>query len=251
MAATDIAGSRDRVATLRLMAPAAGAAAAAAGAAGAMWVAGGSLIAFGDSVSEQSRVDVLRSTLLSQLAANAQHDRQTEAGAWYQFYTGLLAQLGWNLQNFSFSRYETNQRTLTLDTVITGMFDSRDGRSQMDAVQALLRALTGLPDDDPRATLFERTATSAVGGNVQVVVVTEAAGAVTARMAALYYATSEIVRRLLDFTFSTKDTTFWTGVQEMTLTEGVYAQLRDAVTEKLGDRTTALLQPLPDGVAAP
>ncbi|MFN8556940.1 MAG: hypothetical protein U0531_06170 [Dehalococcoidia bacterium] len=148
MAATDIAGSRDRVATLRLMAPAAGAAAAAAGAAGAMWVAGGSLIAFGDSVSEQSRVDVLRSTLLSQLAANAQHDRQTEAGAWYQFYTGLLAQLGWNLQNFSFSRYETNQRTLTLDTVITGMFDLRDGRSQMDVVQALLRALTGLPDDD-------------------------------------------------------------------------------------------------------
>ncbi|MFN8556941.1 MAG: hypothetical protein U0531_06175 [Dehalococcoidia bacterium] len=58
----------------------------------------------------------------------------------------------------------------------------------------------------------------------------------TARMAALYYATSEIVRRLLDFTFSTKDTTFWTGVQEMTSTSRCLRTTRDAVTEKLNPR---------------
>ncbi len=43
---------------------------------------------------------MLNSTLFAQLAANKQHDRQNDSGAWYDRYKSVLENIGWTVPHF-------------------------------------------------------------------------------------------------------------------------------------------------------
>ena len=49
---------------------------------------------------ETLQSDVINSTLLAQLAANKQYDRQNNVDQWYGYYKTVLEQVGWTVQNF-------------------------------------------------------------------------------------------------------------------------------------------------------
>ncbi|MXP65871.1 hypothetical protein E0493_21195 [Roseomonas sp. M0104] len=59
------------------------------------YVVAASIVTFVDGVPKQQKEDLLNSTLLAQLAANRQRDREKDTLNWYRTYRGVLERLGW------------------------------------------------------------------------------------------------------------------------------------------------------------
>ena len=66
------------------------------------FVNGKSLHSFTDRLKGQQKRDVLNSTLFAQLAADYQHNR--ESPAWYDYYVKVMSQIGYDIQDFSFTK---------------------------------------------------------------------------------------------------------------------------------------------------
>lgn len=59
------------------------------------YVAAASVVSFADGVTGQQKEDLLNSTLLAQVAANARFDREKDTLNWYEAYRTVLRGVGW------------------------------------------------------------------------------------------------------------------------------------------------------------
>jgi hypothetical protein len=195
----------------------------------------GGIVAFVAGVSAQSKADVLNSTLLAQLAADKQYNREKSVMDWYGFYGTVLEKVGWVIQGYNWSKYDSSKISFTMDEAVLEIAAAALTGDEAAVIAATLDALRKLPKQDGRLQLFNHSASSEKEGNFQISVCSETDGAVAMRTMAFFYSTDQQSTDVLFFSFNSSSTSLTKSVQGQTLNSQVYTTVRDAVLTKLGD----------------
>lgn len=200
-------------------------------------VVGNSVIAFTGNVDGQNRSDLKNATCLAQLAAMKKHDPFTDTENFYRFYTTVLANIGFVIQGFDFTKHEISGTTFTVDKVVVEILQAIATQDEVALVQASLDALKALSDDDGRLRLFSTTSHSAEYANFMLGIATqEANGDVTFKVGVFKMNSNQNNVRFLWYSYSTSETNLFKSSQTVLLNEDVYAQNRDTIIVKLGDK---------------
>lgn len=208
-------------------------------------VVDGSLISFVANLPLQSQQDVLNSTLLAQLAANKQFDREKQTVEWYKFYRNVLENLGWVVQEFSFLKYHPSGNSFTVDQAVIKILEAIATGAEVAVVAATIGALKALGADSGPMVLWNSATSSVSAGNFQIGVANLSGGVVMLKIGAFYFTTTQTTDSFLWFSYSSSQMDLYHGGQPMNLNELVYAQVRQAVIDKLGDRATTFVADLP------
>ncbi|MGE0131452.1 MAG: hypothetical protein AB7U82_25500 [Blastocatellales bacterium] len=207
----------------------------------------GSLTSFVAGMGRRNKKDVLNSTLLAQLAANRRHDRERDTENWYRWYRTVLENVGWVLQDFSFSRFSAGGTEFSVDEAIIDVLRAIATGDEMAVARETLQAVKNLSNNDGRLVLFEQSSHSLRSGNFQIMAASETDGVVAMRIGTFYFTSSEDVTKLLWFRFTDSSATIYKGVQTIVLDEDVYSEVRDDVVDRLGDNAERFVKDLDIG----
>jgi hypothetical protein len=197
----------------------------------------GSTVSFIGGVPMQKQQDVLNSTLLAQLAANKAFDREKQTEQWYGKYKEVLENIGWVIQNFSFNRQSSSGTTVQMDKVALDILAAAMSGNELAVLTATIKALKDADPNSKEITLFDTNGSSGEGGNFQLSTASlDPNGNVKMSLGAFYFSASEHQTRFLFFSWSTRDLNLYAGVQGIILNEQIYATVRQAIIEKLGDK---------------
>ncbi|PFJ30942.1 hypothetical protein CN964_21270 [Bacillus cereus] len=200
-------------------------------------VVGNSVIAFTSKVQGQQRNDLKNATCLAQLAAMKKHDPFTDTENFYRFYTEVLANIGFVVQGFDFTKHEVSGSTLAVDKVVIEVLAAIATEDEVALVKASLDALKALSDDDGRLRLFSTSSHSAEYANFMLGVANQSDnGDVAFKVGAFHMNSTENNTRFLWFSYSTSNTNLFKSGQVLTLNEDVYSRNRATIIDKLGDK---------------
>ncbi len=208
-------------------------------------IAAGSLISFVAGLSDQVRQDVLDSTLFAQFAANTEYDRGTQANQWYYTYLSTLGSIAWTVQGFDFHQYNVSSGRFMLDAVVLDIVKAAFATDEYEIVNSSIDALKKLKGDDDRIQLLGHSAVKQDAGNFQVGAVTETDGAVALHALGAYFVSPDSDTDFLFTLYEGSSTQIFTGVQSMTLNEALYANYRNAVSNRLGENAKAFVRSVP------
>jgi len=202
----------------------------------------GSLVSFVGNVPQDMQPDVLNSTLFAQLAANAAHSRFTDFEDWYEDYVNILNQVGWDIQGFNLTQFNSAATDFQISTVVLDVLAAVVGDEEVDLVG---RVLENLDTDTDALSLWNNESASGSQGNFQVSVVSFVNNVLAMALGAFYFFGSETVSNVLFFTFSSESTTFFKDAEVVNLDEQVYSQVRDLIIDRLGAAAQTLVQNIP------
>ncbi|XP_028411409.1 uncharacterized protein LOC114533970 [Dendronephthya gigantea] len=213
---------------------------------GQAFVDAGSLVSFTEKLSGQNKEDVLNSTLLAQLAASKKHDRQTDSANWYKFYTDVLMKIGWVTQQFQFSKYHSHTGSFEMSTVVLDILLSLVGDGEpalVDVVKATLESFKNSGGDTIK--LFDHNCVSGQQGNFQIIPCTvDKSGQVVVKFVGAYFKATKVDSRFLFFTYSNSQVDLEKAADSLTLNEKIYSKVRQAIIDKLGDKTQTFVHGL-------
>jgi hypothetical protein len=213
----------------------------------ANYINDGSLVSFVAGLSAQDKSDVLNGVLLSQRAANKQHNRYTEPEAWYETYREVLTKIGWTGGSDSFQKHMAAGDTVQVQNVVlTILAGLVTGGPVVAAITQALNALKGLSKTDKGFTLWDQSSHSQTAGNFQIAASAKSADGLVLNLGTFYFSAIKTDTHFLFFDFSSTDITLFTGAQQMVLNTDVYAQVRDGVVKKLGVLANEFVANLPD-----
>jgi len=204
----------------------------------------GSLVAFVAGVSAQNREDVLKSTLLAQLAADKKHNRENAVMEWYKFYQDVLGNIGWAVQGYIWSDYRSSKMSFTMDEAVVEIIAAAfTGQAEL-VIAAALDALRKLPKEDGRLQLFHNSSTAGKVANFQISACTETNGTVAMNTAAFYTTASKDITNVLFFSFSSASDSLKKATNGQTLDSTVYGKVRTQILNKLGENAASFVAKL-------
>ena len=200
------------------------------------FVDAGSLASFVSNISEQHREDVLNSTLLAQLAADHQFNRETQIEDWYGFYQNVLLQIGWDIQDFKFEEYKAPGETIQISKAIVNILSDAVTPSELSVVEKVMESLKS-PANDPWWEVFSlKSSGPSSNGNLQVLLCkVDTSGQVLMVLCAFYFSASSAEDKWFWFNYPSSKIHMYKATQILTLDMSVYDQVRDEVIKKLGD----------------
>lgn len=205
----------------------------------------GSLMSFVEGVNAQERDDVLFSVQLAQRGASGVFDRFTQAQSWYGKYVEILETLGWTAEQLAFVRYEQNEGEVRMDKAALALILSIATQSQLTVLKEAIKALETLAEDNDTIQLFDFHTTAKMSGNFQLGAVQKATNdALAMVLGAFHFKATDARRKFLFFSWGAQDVEFWTAAQKMTLNSTLYAQHRNSVQRKLGEKANDYIDAL-------
>ncbi len=204
----------------------------------------GSLVSFVASLGTQNKSDVLNSTLLAQLAANKQFDRWTKPIDWYNFYTDVLAKVGWVFQAFDFQRYQAGGSTFTVDEVVLKVLAAIATQNEIAIAKETMDALKALSDGKKGLVLWDSNSSSAQAGNFQISVCNESNGSVVMKNGSFYFSTTETTKKFLWFSYSGSSMNINKSGTTLTLDGEIYSKVRQQIIDKLGSKASEFVADL-------
>lgn len=201
----------------------------------------GALVSFVAGVSAQNQSDVLNSTLLAQLAADKQFNRETQVLDWYGAYTNVLGKIGWTLQGLNWENYSASSTSFTVDKVVLELAAAALTGGEAAVVAATIEAAKSASSSSGPITLFNQSTHSDSQGNFQVSVCSENDGVVAMKNMAFTFSTSDNVTDVLVFHFASAKTQFRQAAQAQSLNAAVYATVRAAIIDKLGNNAKSFI----------
>ena len=196
-------------------------------------VVAGSLASFTSELSTQQKHDVQNSTLLAQLAATKKFPDKRDVGDWYKFYYDVLANVGWDMQNFAFDKYKSHQVSFKLSEITLELLTALLGNDKQlltvvkDTLNSFAKSSEGL-------TLFATNSASGQHGRFQILPCTVKNGQVSLASITAYFEASQVSNNYFFVTYRSQDITMHKSSQVLTLDEEVYGQVRQEVIDKLG-----------------
>lgn len=205
-------------------------------------VTAGSLVSFVSGLTEIHKSDVLNSTLLAQLAASKQHDRFKDTMKWYNFYIGVLAQVGWTIPAFAFRDYSPSGSSLVLSDAVIDILNAIATGDEMNILRTALGSLRDKPGNEGPLTLFDQQSFPENVGTFQIFPVAEDDGQLVMAMSALQFNSQKHVTRFLWWSWTTATVKLQQSAQKAVLNEDLYRQVRQQVIDKLGDRAKQFIK---------
>ncbi len=206
------------------------------------FVDAGSVVSFVSGLSADHQTSVLNSTLLAQLAANKQYDREQDTTNWYKFYRNVLEHVGWQMQAFGFNEYQASGNNFTMDKAVLDILAAVATQNELAAIKAAIDAAKGLAAGDGRITLFDHSSTQGSSGSFQIGVASDAGGVVAMKLGAVYFTTNTSVTKVLWFTFAKNSTHLYASSQTVNLDTAVYDVVKADVETKLGNLAKTFVQ---------
>jgi len=197
-------------------------------------VSAGMAVVFADDVTGQSKDDVLNSTLFGQLAATKQFDRQQELERWTSRYAEVLETIGWVVQNTTFSDVKDVNSAGSVDKLVLKLIRDTASPQQLDAIQKMINALKA-SENDKALKIFNSQSGNNNSANFQIGYVSNDNDGATLHIFTFAYKANASVSSPLFFEFGNASVDFKSGNQVTVLNAQVYAQVREAVLQKLGD----------------
>ena len=197
------------------------------------YVNNGSLVSFASSLTGQQKQDVLDSTLLAQLAANKKHNRADDFKNWYNFYTKVMSNVGWVVQDFKFNDYHSSQAEFKLSQVTLEILSALVG-GEAEILAVVKSTLDGLAKSTKGVTLFSDSSTKGKNGNFQIVPCTvDESNQVNVAFMGFTFEASRRADDFFFFTWESQDIKLFYSTQSCTLNEEIYAQVRGDVRKKV------------------
>lgn len=196
-------------------------------------VVAGSLASFTSELSSQQMHDVQNSTLLAQLAATKKFPDKRNVGDWYKFYCDVLANVGWDMQNFAFDKYKSHQASFKLSEVTLELLTALVG-SDKQLLTVVEETLNSFAKSSEGLTLFATNSASRQHGRFQILPCTAKNGQVSLALITAYFEASQVSNDYFFFTYHSQDITLHKATQVLTLDEDVYGKVRQEVIDKLG-----------------
>lgn len=209
------------------------------------YVDAGSIPSFVEDVSGLHRADVLNSTLLAQLAANAQHDREKRPVEWYAFYRTVLEQVGWTVSRWGFERYEAGGSSLEVEKVVLEILAAVATSNEVAVATAALDALRRLGEGDRPFKVWDVSTHTGKAANFQVFAVRERNDVVSMSIGAFHFRAVDVTAQFLWVSYASSTIELYKGAQAATLNEDAYARVRETVIRKLGDNAARFVAELP------
>ena len=190
----------------------------------AAYVSGGSIVSITYIVNQQQREDVLNSTLYAQLAATGMYERYTDVDNWYKLYLETLRSVGWTIPNFKFVDFSVPNGTNWTTPALNMIDDAVKDQNIKDVVSKSLKAFQALEFNNTRTMIFNHFSMEKSESNFQLLAV------------------SVNAQKLIEMVLGCFTTTTVGGhrdgfasVTVGTLSESVYGNYREGVTDKLED----------------
>jgi len=200
-------------------------------------VVAGEIVAFTAKLSGQVKQDIKDATLFAQLAANKKANRDENTDEWYKQYVHVLENIGFVIQEFDITQYDTSGQTFRMDKAVLDILKAATTRSGMAVANAAIDALGKLPGDSTSVVLFENQSSSLNKGNFQIAACDQDAnGDVTIALGAFHFTADKRQTRFLWWSWSSNSISMYQGSQTLVLNEGVYGQVRHHIQNKLGNK---------------
>jgi hypothetical protein len=200
-------------------------------------VDGNAVAAFTDGVTGQQKQDVIDSMLLGQLAASARWDRESRPLDWYKYYRTVMENVGWVVPSYQWARISSGASQFTMDAAILKLLQAICSPNELETIKAAVEAVKALADQDRRLVIWERNTHENALGNFQAEAVGRSAqGTLSMKLGAYFFETRTNVSKLLWFRFESSSTKLANSRTTLVLNENVYAQVRQAIQQKLGLR---------------
>lgn len=203
-----------------------------------------SLVSFVSKVNNQSRQDVLYSTLLAQRVADKKFPNREDVLKWYEEYINVLTNVGWTIENKELANFTSSSGLFEMENVVVDLVAAMIGQNYIAIIKSTLGAIKELADDDGRVKVFESNAHNFQKGNFQIGFVDETNDAVSMHIGAFILETEDNIKRILFFKGGSDRSSIQHYSIKCTLNKGVYSTVRDLILEKLGTATQSFIAKL-------
>ncbi|MGA2080310.1 MAG: hypothetical protein ABSH53_06830 [Holophaga sp.] len=199
----------------------------------------GALVSALGGIPAQHQQDVLDSFLLAQLVANKKCDRETDPISWYKNYLDVLGNTGWVIGNTQFTDYDAKGSTVIMEKAVLDLLATivaggvAGGTAILSLVTQTINSMKSLADSDGRITLWDSATHTSHAGNFQIVAFQETNNVISSTIGCFYFKTTEDVKKILWFTFSSSEMKLKQSGQNIILNQGTYSEIRDSVKQKL------------------
>jgi hypothetical protein len=211
-------------------------------------VIGETVAAFTDGLTGQQKDDVEDAVLLSQLAAELKYSPKDQPVEYFDYFRKVLQRVGYILGEGRWSRLTSSRSSFTVDSAIINVIRSMLTQNQLATAEAALDAMKSLEDRDRRIVIWEKSSLDGPsdGAFTMDVAGRSPQGTVSIKSSAYAFGTNTQVTRFLWFSFPSSQTRFAASRATLVLNQRVYDQVRDAVTQKLGNSAVSFVGTLPD-----
>lgn len=204
----------------------------------------GSLVSFTVNLTGQQKQDVLYSTLLAQLAANKKHNRFDDPKPWYEFYTNVMGNLGWTMQNFHFDEYKSHQVGFKISQVTLELLSAIIG-GEAELLAVVKETLDNLAKSPEGITLFGSSSSSGKSGNFQILPCTlDKSNQISVAFLGSYFKADHVAKDYFFVTYQKQDIHLFKSTHVLTLNEDHYSKVREKVIKKLGDKVDRYIDDL-------
>jgi len=193
-----------------------------------------SIVSFASEVHEQTRNDILNATLLAQLAANNLQPDHSKLIEWYTAFIDVLSKTGWIIEGGDVQLYHSESELIEVEKIVIDILTSAFGAGYISIIQNTLDAIKKLNHRDQKLKAFERNVSKVSKGCFQITLATETDGLVSMRIGTFMLNSVNKITSVLFFKTSKDKTTLEYLSKNATFNGELYSQIREKVTEKLG-----------------
>lgn len=159
------------------------------------------VFAFMSGTEDVLRKAISDSSLLAQLVADKKIEDKDDLTGWYDAYFEVLRNIGWVVQDQGWAVYEesgdgfeVHEKIAEVASVLLG-----PAPAALAVVKATLDALTGMNDDSPWITFFNRETTESKAARFQISLVQPEAGGLVVSMMAFSIKAKRKITQVLFF----------------------------------------------------
>ncbi len=207
------------------------------------------VVSFVKGVSTERRQDIVNSSLLAQLVASKQVPDRTNVTQWYQAYFDVLKNIGWVIQDHSFSSYTEEANGLEAHEAILKVAGAFFGGTPgaLAIVMSTLEALKAIDDSKPWMTIFDRETKYANTGHFQIALAEQGDNdQFMVSMMAFSLKAESTLTQILFFKIRKDGVQLEKCAGKVTINDEVLTSIRDQVKQKLAAHTSQYIAKLPD-----
>lgn len=181
-------------------------------------------------IDETNRKDLISSILFSNLATTKKVNQIKEPILWYNTYSSILQQIGWTIQNFNFSTYQSTTKRYLLPDVIINMLNS----NELLIGEKAINLIKEFDDDDESLQLLERPSINSLGqGSIQFLIASQLDGNIFVHFINLSFQTKKAIDNIMWQYFDRSKIELNFSTQGCILNQDIFSPIRDMIDQKL------------------
>ena len=207
------------------------------------------VVSFVKGVSNDRRQDIVNSSLLAQLAASRKVPDKKNVIAWYNAYFEVLENIGWVIQDSTFSTYtqeadglETHEAILKAAAVFLG-----PAPAALAVVTSTLEALKSMTPDTSWMTIFDRETRTAETAHFQIALAEQGDNdQFFVSLMAFSLKAQAAITQFLFFKIRQDEVELQKCMGKVSINDDVLVGVRDRVKQKIAAYANDYIAKLPD-----